>query len=443
MDRQDALRIVHLNMFGKGGAARAAKRLHDGLCRLGHDSLFFLNDAADIEKGIMIFDQRANLVSRALRSTLRKRIESDFAPYRNHRTEGQELFSDDRSVLRSDLRLQLPPSEVINLHWVAGFIDYWDFLSTVPRQIPVVWTLHDMNPFTGGCHYDEGCGKFANACGACPQLGSSEETDLSRRIWTRKKKAFESVPPGRMYVVGDSRWLAAEAKRSSLLGKFPISSIHYGLDVECFAPRDKLSARKVLGIPSEAFVIMFAADSVAIRRKGLSTLVEALGSMTNAPNLLVLSAGRGVPRLPTAIRHMHLGHVESDLMLSMLYSAADVFVIPSVQEAFGQTALEAMACGTPVIGSNVGGIPEVVCHGVTGYLVPPLAPLKLREALTSLLGDPIKRAEMSNSCRQIVVQEYNLEVQARNYVKLYEEILWGRSGDPTRNSPPAGRSVDT
>ncbi len=437
------MRIIHLNTFGKGGAARAAKRLHDGLCRLGHDSLFFLSDAADIEKGTIVFDQKANLVSRALRRVRRKRIEGDFAPYRNHRTEGQELFSDDRSALRSELRLQLPPSEVINLHWVAGFIDYWDFLSKVPQQTPVVWTLHDMNPFTGGCHYDEGCGKFALACGACPQLGSGEEADLSRRIWTRKKEAFDSIPPGRMYVVADSRWLAAEAKRSALLAKFPVSSIHYGLDVECFKPRDKLSARRVLDIPTEAFVIMFAADSTTIRRKGLSTLAEALGSMPNPSSLLLISVGSGVPKFPGAVRHTHFGYVGSDLMLSVLYSAADVFVIPSVQEAFGQTALEAMACGTPVIGSDVGGIPELVRHGVTGYLVPPLDPLKLREALIGLMGDPIKRAEMSNSCRQLVVQEYNLEVQARNYVKLYEEILRGRGGDPSRNSAPVGRRVAT
>jgi len=212
----------------------------------------------------------------------RKRIEGDFAPYRNSRSEGQELFSDDRSVLCSDLRLQLPPSDVINLHWVAGFIDYSDFLSNVPQQTPIVWTLHDMNPFTGGCHYDEDCGRFVSACGACPQLRSGDETDLSRQIWLRKRKAFASIPPGRMHFVGDSRWLAAEAARSSLLGKFPMSSIHYGLDVETFAPRNKLDARSVLGIPAEASVVMFAADSTTIRRKGLGTLADALGAMANS-----------------------------------------------------------------------------------------------------------------------------------------------------------------
>ncbi len=130
-------------------------------------------------------------------------------------------------------------------------------------------------------------------------------------------------------------------------------------------------------------------------------------------------------------------------MLSVVYSAADVFVIPSIQEAFGQTALEAMACGTPVIGSEVGGIPEIVRPGVTGYLVPPLNPVKLREALISFGGNPMKRAEISNNCRRIAVQEYNLEVQAQLYVKLYEEILRGRGAAGNGCSAAIGPGVAT
>ncbi len=191
------MRIVHLSIQPEGGAGRAAKRLHEGLRRIGHESLLFVRDLREREEGIVAFDSRANVFTRGVRSLRRKRIEADFAAYRKNRTEGQEVFSDDRGVLGAELQRQLPSCDVINLHWVAEFIDYSDFLSKIPRRVPVVWTLHDMNPFTGGCHYDRDCGKFAAECGACPELGSRDETDLSRRIWGRKSGALERAQPGR------------------------------------------------------------------------------------------------------------------------------------------------------------------------------------------------------------------------------------------------------
>lgn len=172
---------------------------------------------------------------------------------------------------------------------------------------------------------------------------------------------------------------------------------------------------------------MFAAELMTIRRKGLGTLVEAMNEMAAQKNLVLLSVGRRMPELPAAIPHFHFGHVNSDVFLSILYSAADVFVIPSVQEAFGQTALEAMACGTPVVDSAVGGIPEIVQDDVTGYLVPALSAGALSEAILRLLKDPEKRAGMSEQCRRLVLENHTLEVQARRYETLYHEIGAGKA----------------
>lgn len=417
------MKIVHLSAIGQGGAARAALRLHAGLRKLGHDSLFFVKDAAGDEDGTLIFNPGTNLFARALRMVRRKRIESDFAPYRHQRAVGQELFSDDRSALCSEVRSQLPPCDVIHLHWVAGFIDYSDFLSTVPRQTPVVWTLHDMNPFTGGCHYDEGCGKFAAACGACPQLGSADDADLSRRSWKRRHEALSKVPPGRLHIVADSRWLAAQAKSSSLFAGFPVTSIHYSLEVDKFAPRDRLAARSVLGIPGDARVVLFVADHVTIRRKGFAVLVEALRNMPGSSDPFLLSMGHGTLPISVPFPHLHLGHVSGDRFLSIVYSSADVFVIPSLQEAFGQVALESMACGTPVVGSDAGGIPEVVRDGLTGLLARAGDSLSLRDSILRLLNDASLRSSLASNCREIAVKEYALEIQAKNYVDLYSSIL--------------------
>ncbi len=357
-----------------------------------------------------------------IRAIDRNRINRSFAPYVTSRPLGLDRFSDDRSDFAADLAGSIADSDILNLHWVAGFIDYEKFFATYGRRTPIVWTLHDMNVFTGGCHYDEHCGKFTASCGACPQLGSQDENDLSRQVWMRKSKVFEHFDGSRLRIVTDSHWLAAEASRSPLLSKFPITPIHYGLDTEVFMPRDKAHVRGALGIPTEALVIMFAAELMTIKRKGLETLLTALQRLPASQNLLLLSVGRRMPQLPMSIPHLYFGHVTSDFFLSLLYSAADVFVIPSSQEAFGQTALEAMACGTPVVGSAVGGIPEIVRDDITGSLVPPSSPEALSQAISQLLQNVSKRSEMSANCRRVVLENHTLEVQARHYETVYHEM---------------------
>lgn len=433
------MRIVHIGTCdSSGGAFRAAYRLHDGLRRIGQDSFMFVASKLTDDPSVLELVRASNPLGRLLRRIHRERIHRRFSRYHTSRPAGLESFTEDCSEYGTNIGEQIPVCDIVNVHWVAGFVDYVPFLQNCASRYPIVWTLHDMNPFTGGCHYNEGCMKYCGSCGACPQLGSQEDKDLSRRVWTRKQKAFAAVPPGRMHIVADSRWLAAEARRSSLLGRFPISPIYYGLDADTFTPRSKLQARGVLGIPLGPSVIMFAADSVTNRRKGLATLADALARMANRLDVLLLSVGRGKPAISETVPHMHFGHVGSDRLLSVLYSAADVFVIPSVQEAFGQTAMEAMACGTPVIGSEVGGIPEIVRHGVTGLLVPACDSSKLSEALTALLQDPIRRAEMSNNCRRMVLAEHTLEIQARRYLQLYEAML----GDRRAGGGQVGSPVD-
>ena len=414
---------MHLNTLQFGGAARAVHRLHAGLRRLGHDSILFLPNRSTADPDVMELNHGSSLLTRLARRVRRQGIHRSFAAYKATRPEGYELFSDDRSEYVSELPRQLPRSDVINLHWVAGFVDYASFFVRVHQHTPVVWSLHDMNVFTGGCHIDYGCGKYAAACGACPQLGSNDEQDLSRQIWRRKREALAGIRPGRLHIVPVSAWLAAEAARSSLLRNLPMTVIHCGLDVETFAPRDRLHARSVLGMPADAAVVLFVADIATSRLKGFAILAEALRGVSGSSSPFLLSVGGGTPALPAGMPHIHFGHVAGDRLLSVIYSAADVFVIPSLQDAFPQTALEAIACGTPIIGSAVGGIPEIVQHGTTGYLVPPRDPRALGAAIAELFENPAKRAEMSANCRRIAVEEYSLEVPARRYAQLYENVL--------------------
>jgi glycosyltransferase involved in cell wall biosynthesis len=339
------------------------------------------------------------------------------------RPAGSTLFSDDRSQHSADVLRQLPETDILNLHWVALFIDYLDYLRKLPPRLPVVWTLHDMNAFTGGCHYDETCGKFHQECGACPQLGSSNPRDLSSQIWQRKREAFSGRGRQNLQIVAPSRWLADETKRSTLLSDCPIRVIPYGIDTESFQPRDRRVAREKHGIPLEAKTILFVADSTSERRKGLGVLLEALKGLENSEEYFFVIIGGGLSNEGLGSRFKTIKFLDDEAALSYVYSAADVFVIPSLQDNLPNTTLEALACGIPTIGSNAGGIPEVIRDGQTGLVVRAGDPTALRQAIVCLLGEPERRASMAMESRRLALQEYSLDIQARRYQSLYQEVL--------------------
>jgi hypothetical protein len=263
------VKIVHLaTVDGGNGAAIAAYRLHQGLRRLGVESTMFVAQRTTEDPHVVLFQPRLDLTSRVRRRLRRTLIRRSMAPYRSARSADLETFSDDRSQHGADVVDQLPAGDIVHVHAMLDFVDYRRFFSRVPADTPVVRTLHDISFFTGGCHANGRCDRFTARCGACPQLGSTDEGDLSRRIWERKHEALKAVGPGRLHVVAPSTWTACEAKRSSLLRPFPITVIPYALNMEAFAPRDRGQARDVLGIPRDARVVLFVADPVNRRLKG-------------------------------------------------------------------------------------------------------------------------------------------------------------------------------
>jgi glycosyltransferase involved in cell wall biosynthesis len=364
-----------------------------------------------------------DFATRLRRRIRAERIARSFARYRSSRPAGYERFSDDRSCHGYSVVEQLPACDVINLHWIAGFVDYQAFFSAVPEHVPIFWRLADMNPLTGGCHFDDGCGRYVRGCGGCPQLGSTETGDLSRQIWRRKQLVFGHLNPERLQVVALNRWMANTVKQSPLLGKFPVAIVPNGIDTSVFVPHDKRKARDLLGLPQDRLIVLFAADAVSNRRKGFALLTQALNGLREAGDIFFVSIGRGAPTIETTVPHLHLGHVDDDRRLSLIYSATDVYVIPSLQDNQPNTALEATACGTPVVGFNVGGITDMVRPGITGLLVPPEDVISLRAAIVELLRSSEKRAAMAIACRKIVIEEYTLAMQVERYVALYECAL--------------------
>jgi len=318
---------------------------------------------------------------------------------------------------------QLPPCDILQLHWVSSFVDYRKLFLRIPRNLPIVWTLHDMNPFTGGCHYSGDCGKFRASCGACPELLSAVSEDFSAQSWRRKEEAISHRDGRGIQIVTPSRWLAEQARTSSLFANMQIEVIPYGLDTETFQPRERRSARESYGIPPEARVVLFVADWASEKRKGSDLLLAAAQQMKSDQELYFLTIGRGSPLKSLGDHAKAIDYVNDDVALSSIYSAANVLVVPSLQDNLPNTALEALACGVPIVAFAAGGLPDIVRDGETGMLVPPGDVGALRTAITRVLQDPRRQAAMAESCRRTALAEYRLDVQAKRYMTLYESLL--------------------
>jgi len=250
-----------------------------------------------------------------------------------------------------------------------------------------------------------------------------DEHDLSRRIWERKEQAIRgALRRGvNLHIVAPSRWLADCARASSLFRELPVSVIPYGLDANLFKPCDGRGVRDALGIAPNERMILFVAQGIQDKRKGFGLLLEALSEveMECAVKLVGIGHAQAAFRSRCKLPVVFTGTIENDAIMTMLYSAADVFVIPSLQDNLPNTVLESMACGTPVIGFDAGGIQDMVRQGETGILVPAGDCHSLSSAIISLCKNDQLRARMGSICRQVLNEKYRLAVQAQCYLDVY------------------------
>ena len=318
--------------------------------------------------------------------------------------------------------------DVINWHWVCE--DYMQIETLAKFNKPVVWTLHDMWAFTGGCHYSENCDRYMNSCGACPQLHSTKDTDISRWIWQRKAQAWQNLD---LTLVTPSNWLAQCAKSSSLFKKYPVNVIANGLDPEVYKPLNRLLLRESLNLPQNKQLVLFGAmQGTDDRWKGFPLLVPALQSLSKSGwqdkiELLVFGSSKPENPIDVGFKTHYLGRLE-DESLAKVYAAADVMVVPSRYEAFGQTASEAFACGTPVVAFDVTGLKDIVDGQQNGYLAKPYETEDLARGIAWVLEDPDRHHKLCRSARLKVEEKFTLQVQARAYKNLYEEILQAAKG---------------
>jgi len=411
------MRVLHLGIYDRfGGACIAAYRQHTALRQAGVDSKMWVRFKVTNDPAVQVFTPPTQPWGRIRRIFERHRLH-----YERKRWIRNGEFFDDRSE-HGGLELSgKPAADVVNIQFAWDFIHFPRLLESIAPEVPVVFTMHEMSPFTGGCSYAGKCDRFRQQCGKCPLMNGGKENDWSRRNWERKNRLFRSRPPGKIHFVADSHWLAAEAGKSGLLAGLPVSVIHYGLDTETYRPLNRAFARDVLGVPPDQPVVSFAAASVNDERKGVKYLIEALRLLPQVPFLLTW--GRSFPPALADIPHKHLGNIDNEHFMALAYNAADVFVMPSLEEAFGQTALESIACGTPVTAFAAGGIVDTVRHEQTGMLASVGSSKELQTAIGRLLDDQTLWQHCSREGVRVASQEFSQEQNARRYVKLYKSLL--------------------
>jgi glycosyltransferase involved in cell wall biosynthesis len=425
--------VDQLSTYATGGAGGGARRLHRALLRNGIDSRFWFARGSDTsgEVGIRRLDwicgnNKGKPLHHLIHRYKKKSAEIRLAMHLFGRPGGLEIFTLPWLPTKTLFDPGLMQGDVLHLHWVSKMIDYPSFFASIPNDMPVVWTLRDINPLTGGCHYTSGCEAFSSECKHCPQLGRRGERDLANRAFYAK---LDAVRNKNIHIVANSDWTERQARKSRILANArSFQTIHNGLDVEQFAPQDQAKSRQHLGLPPDAAVIAFGADRIDNRRKGLRELLDALTLLGSDRHIVALCFGKGeVPKSRTLPEVKSVGHVSSTKELARIYSAADVFVISSLEEAFGQTGIEALACGTPVVGFDTGGIPDYVRPQQTGLLAKVGDSVDLARQIGWILDRPDERERMSTRARSVAVNDFHHDKLAGKYIELYQAILANHS----------------
>ena len=403
--------ITHFGSHLGGGANRAGMRLHDALLKQGAESTFYYGAGSPPDESYKPIYQNKSFLWRnaaALATSWRSRQEAPggfvTSPSWIRKTPIQAIGYDPK---------------VVNLHWVPRWLDLPSFLRSLPKGIPVVWTLHDFIPLTGGCHYPGDCDGFTKHCGNCPQQKFSRASDATHGFFQLKEELYKNT---NIHFVGNSSWTTEQAQRSGLMKQAgSLTTINYGLSTTDYAPVDKALAKRALGIPENKFIIGFSCLDFKEQRKGADILMNALKSFPAQDIALVVLGAGSWPK--TDIETIALGSLGTPRLQSLFYSALDVFAMPSKVETFGLVAMESMACETPVVAYAAGGLTDVVIDRETGLLEKEIGSLAgLTQMLQWMWKNPSKRLAMGKAGRERVVTYLSDTLMARRYLDLYDRI---------------------
>lgn len=412
--------ILILSAYDVGGASIAAIRLHLGLLGIGANS-----------KLLTLHKTSTNIPEHyqyTPSGSWGNKIALKFRKRREYSRKNSLLLPENKS-LSGEFSMPIASydvteselwawANVVNLHWVNEWIGLENLLSKCGSK-QLIWTMHDMHVFTGGCHYAHECLGYLNECKDCPMLKQSNIPQLAYQFWKAKKAAFSLNPPN-LTITAPSMWMANLAKNSTLLKDFNAISIPNSLDTNIFTSISKEVCRTVLQIPQDKIVLLSVIQSLSDRRKAFDIFLGTIQTIPNPEKFILCTVGHLKDKIQTgSLKHIHLGSISDERLMAIVYNCADIFVHPAIEDNFPNVVIEALSCGIPVAGFKIGGMPEMVQQGINGILSEEIGSQSLSKSISEVLSLNLNKDAISKNAHE----NYGLKVQANRIQQLAEELL--------------------
>lgn len=412
-------KVLHISTSDKGGAATACLRLHIGMLKSRIDSkMLVLDKHSTSNPNVYQFWEykKHKKIGKAFNFFKRHII-----PYLNERElkgkpEEYEIFTLPNSLFDITAHPLYKEADIIHLHFVADFLNWNTFFRRNSK--PLVWTLHDMNPFTGGCHYSAGCKKFYDDCSYCPQLLNTKNDNLSKKIFELKKFLMNDV--NNFKIISPSSWLKQLAQESQVFKNKEILKIPHGIDKNIFKSHNREFARGLFGIPDNKFVLLFAPDDFKRKNKGMDFIPDVFSRLSHREDILLCLVGKNTEAFNFDFGNIiKLGYINNEQMMSLAYSSADLTLVLSREEAFSLTTLESLACGTPVIAFKSTGPGDIIIHKQCGWLAENYSTDDFSNGILLFIENPELLKKASEFAEKHIEENFSIEKQVESYSKIY------------------------
>ncbi len=417
------MKVTFVNTSDKrGGASIAASRLFNLIHKSNPGTRMIVGEK--LGKEVDVVDLNPGLFRKSLRN-LRFLVERVAYIVKSSSKDYWFAFSPANTGQDISKKPEIQGADIIHLHWVnSGFLSLKNIQEIINAGKPVVWTLHDLWAFTGGCHYSGYCSNYTHNCGDCYYMKDRGKNDLSHHIHQKKQELFNA---NNISFIAVSNWMAECARNSSLIGNCRIEVLPNPLDTDIYSPGDKFAARKELGLPADKFLILSGAANLKDKRKGFKFLLESLVEMNEkdpgmADRFGLITFGKSSEADECVIPVYPQAYMKDERAIARLYQASDVFVLPSLEDNLPSTVMESLSCGIPVVAFNTGGIPDMVEHKSTGYLADLKNVADLSAGIKWVKDHP-EIEHLKNNCRKKVVENYSHEVLSTKYINFYQSLL--------------------
>ena len=405
------MKILIVNLGdSNGGASIAANRLQECLMNEGVDSKLLVLNKKNKNQNILTVNTFFSK-SVVFFSKLETKLVSLFYPKKTTNRFSASLIG--FNLITRVINSYKP--DIVHLHWVqSGMLSISD-ISKIKK--PIVWSLHDVWGFTGGCHYNENCKNFEKTCGSCKVLGSTKFNDLSSVVYSAKQKSYEKH--GNITFIGLSKWMAQLAKKSSL-SKGKVINLPNPIDTRIYKRNSKLDSLSFFGMDHKNNNILIGAMSLKIERKGFKKFLGSTKHITSNFNLITFGES-SVENSKISHTVLNVGIISKVNEMVMLYNASCVTVVPSLEENLSNVIMESLACGTPVVAFDIGGNSDMITHKVNGYLAIPFDEIDLARGVDWVLNN--KEITLSENAIEKVQNDFDYPVVAKKYLEFYKKII--------------------